>query len=198
MTSVQQGLQRLMQGLKQAGIEPAVAPASPADLAAVAEWIPLSPELTAWYSQAAPMEEIAFEWGALQLTLHSLPGLVEWQEGWRWQAGRRDRLDPEWQPEWVVIANWDGDPAIADTAKPETPVFQAPHGMGGWDLCPIAPNLGAFLAAVGIWAEIVHGQFHGDIKDADYNMRDDVHQALDKALEPILAPGYRDRWTRFD
>ena len=198
MASVDEGLQQLMEGLKRAGIEAVVAPASKAELAEVREVIPLSAELEAWYRKAAPRKDIDFEWGAVTLFIHGLPGLVEWQEGYRWEAGSRDRLDPEWKPQWVAIANWDGDPAIADTSKPETPIYTAMHGEGTWEPKPIAPNLGAFLAAVGIWAEVVHGRFQGDITDEEFEMRADVRKVLDAALEPILETKYRRRWLKFD
>jgi hypothetical protein len=145
------------------------------DIAKAKEVLPLTDSMIEWYRCASPLEfEIpwTFEW----LMLYGPGNLMDGQAGYRWISGVEEELIEEWNADWVVIGDCSADPVIADTSKPETPIFTAMHGCGSWEPELIAPNLGAYLQILSHWVDALtenegriedeHGEFLSGFLDS--------------------------------
>jgi hypothetical protein len=130
--------------LTQAGIAHDFRPGNADDLRRAAGVLSLSPELTEFYAAAGAglPEHIPAPLG--EISLFPIAKLVDAQAGYRWNARTRVPLDG-WPSTWVVVAGQEGDPFIADTGAPGTPVGVAVHGSGTWQPRWIAPTFRDFL-----------------------------------------------------
>ncbi|RYH50065.1 MAG: hypothetical protein EON54_15800 [Alcaligenaceae bacterium] len=81
-----------------------------------------------------------------------VPGLLASMEGYRFILDRQastpthlvwsDAVESgEWQPQWVVLQNANGDPLIGDISQPDVPVLWDWHGNGRWSPQPLFPAL---------------------------------------------------------
>lgn len=78
--------------------------------------------------------------------LPRLAGLWELQAGYRWNALTSDPL-PNWDDDWLVVADQGGDPFILSRARGA--VSFAQHGAGAWNLAPLFPDLATMAACLG-------------------------------------------------
>jgi len=56
----------------------------------------------------------------------------------------------QWRREWIVIAEHEGDPFIADISKPGVPVLLAEHGLGHWKPRRVHRRIAAFAKSIKI------------------------------------------------
>ncbi len=132
-------------------------------------------------------------WFVEDLRLYSPAELVEWQEGYRWHALTGAAL-PDWDPHWIVIGDASGDPVIARTDAPGTPVYMAVHGIGAWEPYPMSPDLATYLMALGLWIEVCVGGHKGQIRGEDSRVRNEVRSEVDARLQAIPGWEYRQHW----
>ncbi|EHK64563.1 SUKH-4 family immunity protein [Achromobacter arsenitoxydans] len=132
--------------------------------------IPLPPVLADFYEQVGPWGSTYHEnVGPVGITLSetniSFPPLHRlWnlQAGYRWDASNGQRV-PQWQDNWLVIADRNADPFILETDSGR--ILYAMHGAGAWnpdELAPDLPTLAAALAAVGLVCLEADEDLHDD------------------------------------
>jgi hypothetical protein len=92
-----------------------------------------------------------------------------------------------WSSDWLVIGDVGGDPVIADTALPGTPISLAMHGAGIWRPMTVAPTPASFLAAVAAWLRVLLA-YDGEHLDAknDFCVKPGFYQALTEHLRAVL------------
>lgn len=137
-------------------------------------------------------------WYGNDLYLRDPLALVAGQEGYRWRGRERGALDPGWDARWLVIGDHGGDPVIAHTDAPGTPISLAAHGTGSWALYRVAPSLAAYLAAVAIWIEVGLIAFGGRYLDDSSVPLPRFRGELEARLAAIFAGEYRQHWLFLD
>lgn len=113
------------------------------------------------------------------LPLHRLWDL---QAGYRWDASDGKRV-PQWQDNWLVIADQNADPFILDTETGR--ILYAMHGTGAWDPYEVAPDLytlAAALAAVGV----VFLEADEDLRDDDWAVKPEHRLRAVRELAAVL------------
>ena len=140
-----EALAALEAALLRAGIAHCFRPGDHDDVSRAVDLLPLSPELTEFYATAGAglPEHIPAPLG--EISVFPIAKLVEAQGGYRWNAQTGEPLHG-WLGAWVVVAAQEGDPFIADTGTPGTPVGVAVHGSGTWQPHWVAPTFRDFLA----------------------------------------------------
>jgi hypothetical protein len=151
----------------------------------VIDILPLSGELLDWYRNAAPID-LYIPWHGNDLFLYDPRKLVEYQQGYRWRLGNREKTDYGWQQNWVVIGDIGGDPIIADISEEETPIYFALHGASAWQPKIIAPSLRLFLSALIIWLNIVK-KYENSITEEDGSLLRRVKSDMEFQLSSILS-----------
>ncbi|WP_433921672.1 hypothetical protein [Paenibacillus taichungensis] len=157
----------------------------------VDERIPLSPELQYLYSHYEMMDEqangtlkmknAAVEIGDAALIFFVAPEhLYRQQLGHRWIGMNEPYEESDsWQKNHVVIANFNDDPIIVDTAAPDSPVYAA---FAGEEPQLIADSLTDFFNALAILIEAARTHT-GELKD------EETYETIPEYLEhvePIL------------
>ncbi|MFD1885518.1 hypothetical protein [Paenibacillus wenxiniae] len=161
------------------------------------ERIPLSAELTYWYSHyemidpkepgANPRKNAAVLIGDGILLFFAAPeDLYDLQLGRRWVGmGDPDQLQESenWRAEYVVIATFNDDPVIADTSAPGTPIYVA-YDTGKPALA--AASLAEFFAALTILIEAATA-LDGEIQDEDtFEVKPQYMEAIEPKLNELL------------
>lgn len=150
--------------------------------------IPLPPVLANFYEQVGPwgatyhqnVGPVGITLSETNVTFAPLHKLWDRQAGYRWDASNGQRV-PEWQDNWLVIADQNADPFILDTRTGK--ILYAMHGTGRWDadeLVPDLPMLAAALAAVGL----VCLEADEDLRNDDWEIKP-AHRA--RALRELAA-----------
>jgi len=168
-----------------------------ATLAGVAQRLPLSVDLRAWYATAAPLD-VALPFFPEGPILYDPRELLARQEGYRWRAGQRETIADAWDAAWLVVGDYGSDPIIARTDLAGTPIAMAAHGQGQWSPFLVAPSLAAYLHALAVWVGVRVLDFGDAIFSDDDVLRPDYLAALDERLTPMLADEYRRHWLLFD
>ena len=145
----------------------------------IREALALSPDLMEWYQVAAPLDFHVMGLGS-SLYLANPLNLTRKQGSYRWEWEHPEKLDTEWNPHWVVIADIGDDPIIAHVDQPGTPISFAFHGMGTWTPYKVAPDLAKYLELVCQWLDLCVGKY-----DGTWNMLDDDCVLLPKAEQDI-------------
>ncbi|MCS1384071.1 hypothetical protein NXZ75_17835 [Lysinibacillus sphaericus] len=159
----------------------------------VDEKIYLSPELILFYQQCEIICNIRpdgyqldctdIDLGNSLLFLYAADKLVRRQEGFRW-IGTEKREDPNWNPNWLVVADKDDDPIVVVTNQENSPVFASYETSA---LFPIADSFSVFLDALSVTLEIIHEKFKGEIMDEEtFEIYDDFVEKLKSSLISIL------------
>jgi len=125
--------------------------------------IPLSPELQHFYTRyeirsgadhktSLGMKSAAVEIGDAAVLFFPKPEhLFRQQLGYRWLGtGEPYQASPSWPPEHVVIANYNDDPLIVDTASPASPVYGR---IDGSEAFLLADSLADFFSALALLIE---------------------------------------------
>lgn len=152
--------------------------------------IPLPAVLADFYEQVGPWGATYHEnVGPVGITLSetniSFPPLHRlWnlQAGYRWDASNGQRV-PEWQDNWLVVADQNADPFILDTQTGR--ILHAMHGTGGWDpgeVAPDLPTLAAALAAIGL----VCLEADEDLRDDDWEIKPEHRARALRDLTEVL------------
>lgn len=172
--------------------------ADPDEISAVeAELGPFTETLRAWYLRAAPVE-VWVPWTAEDMAFFDLDDLRGAQSGYRWHGNDESVVLAGWNPAWLVIANFSGDPVIASLDSDETPVSFARHGAGSWSPREVAPGLPAFLAAMAVWMNVCLGEYGGEIRDeVEFELKPEFKERLAQALSGVLGPEHREAFLSF-
>ena len=186
-------IRALLEVARRAQIEAVFSPEGRGTLAIIDHQLPMTEELLAWYETSAPRDAEIPQFPEY-LRLYDLVMLFERQNGYRWPVGRRGVVDPGWNPCWLVIGDYSGDPLIAHTDEAGTPISMAAHGAGGWQPYRMAPSLAAYLAALAIWIEVSVIAYRGVIRDDDSVVLPEFHRDLNASFAQVLAPEYRRNW----
>lgn len=157
--------------------------------------ITLPEVLRGFYEIGNPIE-VEMPWLIEWLSLFSREDLDELQEGYRFSVGEPDQLTPDWQPQWLVIGECSGDPIIADTNRPETPILMAVHGVGSWSPKQISPSFSAFLEFLVNWLRF-YRERRGQLHDDDGELLPAVKAALSDRVANHLPPADRDNLIEF-
>lgn len=176
----------------------AVRAAAPDEIAAAeSALVPFTDALRAWHLRASPVD-VAVPWVAEDMAFFDLESLHGAQAGYRWD-GYDDSpavLDG-WNPAWLVIAEFSGDPVIASLESGETSVSFARHGAGNWSPREVAPDLSAFLSAMAVWMNVCLAEYGGEILDDDFELKADFKARLETALSGVLGEEHRAAFLSF-
>ncbi|MFC9709387.1 hypothetical protein ACFTRD_14670 [Paenibacillus sp. NPDC056933] len=161
----------------------------------VDERIPLSPELLYLYSHYEMMDEqakgtlkmknAAVEIGDAALLSFVAPEHLHRQQlGYRW-IGINEPYEESasWHKSHVVIANYNDDPLIVDTAAPDSPVYAA---LAGQEPQLIADSLTDFFTALSILIEAARS-YGGELKDEEtYETKPEYLEHVEPVLNDLL------------
>ncbi|QOS80483.1 hypothetical protein JNUCC31_06110 [Paenibacillus sp. JNUCC31] len=161
----------------------------------VDERIPLSPELQYLYSHYEMMDEqaqgtlkmknAAVEIGDAALISFVAPEHLHRQQlGYRW-IGMNEPYEESasWHKNHVVIANYNDDPLIVDTATPNSPVYAA---FSGGEPNRIADSLSDFFTALSILIETARN-YAGEVKDEEtYETKSEYLERVEPVLNDLL------------
>jgi hypothetical protein len=177
----------LMDALQRAGIVAEFGPYPGMDIEVAARDVPVSAEMRAFYGTTGPLCQLDIPAPLGAITFVPGRDLVAHQYGYRWDARDGQRLDA-WPAAWVVLADHAGDPFIADTAIPGTPVGIAIHGVGQWTPYWVAPTLADFIALLACFVQAYVVEYHHrgnrdeDHDDPDLMWPPAYHQRIDALL----------------
>jgi hypothetical protein len=185
MAGLLEAIARVCTTLDTYGIKRDGRPSSRRAIREIAEVLPISEELRALYGTAL-RSEVGFGWFAEKVTLYALSDLFERQYGYRWAVGSRTPL-PGWNVNWIVIGDvMGGDPIIAATQEPGTPIYWAMHGVGPWKPVLAAASLAVAADALTEWLHVFHGEFQGKICDADSVPRPEAVEAIRSRVGKVV------------
>ncbi|MEC0124482.1 hypothetical protein [Paenibacillus pabuli] len=161
----------------------------------VDERIPLSPELQYLYSHYEMMDEqakgtlkmksAAVEIGDAALLSFVAPEHLHRQQlGYRWIGMSEPYQEaPSWKTNHVVIANFNDDPLIVDTAAPNSPVYAA---FTGEEPQLIANSLSDFFNALAILIEAARA-YSGELMDEEtYETKPEYLEHVEPVLNELL------------
>lgn len=197
MAALEDGIDAFARGVEEHGLGSARA-AAPGEVAAVeAALVPFTDALRQWHLRASPVE-VEVPWVAEEMSFVDLHNLREAQAGYRWLGfDDSEGVVDGWNPEWLVIGSFSGDPVIASLDSTDTPVLFARHGAGAWTPRQVAPGLHAFLSAMAVWMDVSQGEFGGEILDADFELRTEFKERLAQALSSVLGQEHRAAFLSF-
>ncbi|NTJ18567.1 hypothetical protein G6L45_33330 [Agrobacterium rhizogenes] len=161
----------------------------------VDERIPLSPELQYLYSHYEMMDELAkgtlkmksaaVEIGDAALLFFVAPEHLHRQQlGHRW-IGMNEPYEESasWPKNHVVIANFNDDPLIVDTAAPNSPVYAA---FAGEEPQLVSDSLTDFFNALAILIEAAR-DYDGELKDEEtYETKPEYLEHVEPILNDVL------------
>ncbi len=86
---------------------------------------------------------------------------------------------PEWNKNFIVIADTESDPYCIDTTKANSPVYEAMHGTGKWDFSVHTNNFEVFLDKLIIYNYL---NFRFNNKNYQYDLNSDAPSAEEKEI----------------
>ena len=119
-----------------------------------ADWkglFPLPGALAAFYRDVGPVD-ITIEGYGNPTYLPSLAHLWEHQAGYRWNGATGEPI-PEWNDDWIVVADEGADPFIFSIA--DGAILYAHHGTGSWDADRLYANINAMAACMATLGGVV-------------------------------------------
>jgi len=171
--------------------------AKPATISAARRRLTIPDELAKFYELADPQSvKIPTVEGGI-LTLYSAKSLVTKQKGFRWNSKNGRKL-PDWNDDWLVIGDEDGDPFVVDTRlkRGPHPVLRDFRNTEKWLPTRIADDLGQFLQLLTAWVDILVGEFSMKVLDKDDTLLDKVEELLAPRVEEHTDdPDLIDYWT---
>ncbi|MBB4637810.1 hypothetical protein [Longimicrobium terrae] len=197
MVRVDDGIDAFARGVRDHGLGSFRA-AAPDEVAEVeSALVPFTDALRQWHLRASPVD-VWLPWVAEDMAFFSLDSLHGAQAGYRWHGyDEGQALLDGWNPAWLVIAEFSGDPVIASLDSIETPVSFARHGAGSWSPREVAPGLPSFLSAMAVWMDVCLGEYGGEIMDDDFELKADFKERLDGALAGVLGAEHRAAFLSF-
>ncbi len=159
----------------------------------ISKEIQLSPELEYFYKKCEiicdvrddgyHLDGIGIDFGDIDLYLYSPDNLERRQEGFRW-IGSEKNENPNWDPNWIVLADKDDDPIVVVTNQEGSPVLASYETS---DLFPVADSFSDFLDSLSVILVLVHEKFEGEIMDEEtFEFYDDFIVMLKSSLNNIL------------
>lgn len=154
----------------------------PASDEARAELLPvLGPSLLAEIDAHGYPGGLEIPWTAEELFVYPLGEMAARQAGYRFDA-RTLEPSPFWNPRKHVLADVRADPIVLE---PDSPLWAAVHGVGGWTWRKVARDLPEFLATLDAWLRFFVLERDREIFDDDFNLLDEAREAI---LSRVLAP----------
>ena|ERR1051326_8524122 len=148
----------------------------------VSDWAgeyPLPSAVAEYYSNLGPVDVWLESYGN-PYSLPSLSRLWSHQVGYRTHGNTGERL-PDWEDDWLVIADQGGDPFIF--SRTTSRILHAYHGEGVWEPDQIFESLPEMATSLAILGEIV-GSAGREFTDEDSLIRP---QFREEARARILA-----------
>ena len=84
----------------------------------------------------------------IEICLYGAKDLIEGQSGYSYNPVEKAVIE-DWDPNFVVIANFDADPFCIDISEKNSPVYYAMHGMDEWCFDEYCDSLETFLKLAG-------------------------------------------------
>lgn len=148
------------------------------------EWlgdIPLPALVEKFYAEIGP-SSITIENHGNPYFLPSLASLWQFQTGYRWHGITGERL-PEWDDDWLVVADEGGDPFILSISTGA--ILYAHHGEGVWEPEVIYPDIFTMAACMAILGSIVKDA-RNDFTDQECRIRPRHQAEAMRRFEEIL------------
>jgi hypothetical protein len=111
-----------------------------------------------------------------------LAGLWKYQEGYRYHSDT-GILCPEWNDDWIVIADEGGDPFIISREK--GCILHDLHGQGAWDPNEFVSDILTFAGSIASLGVIV-AETKLMLTDADFHIKKEYMQRARRDLELFL------------
>lgn len=152
---------------------------------------PLGPALHEYYSHLDMADSPAVG-GAMQLQLFELNRIESAQAGWRWIRDKSGNTieNKNWQENWVIFADRNGDALFVDTQTE----FGTVYGSIQQRNFLVSNTLSSFLEAQAACMAIEADEFNYDVYDDDFNPIDTFMSKIEKAsadaLDSNAHPGF--------
>ncbi len=143
--------------------------------------IPLPAAVEKFYAEVGP-SDITIENYGNPYFLPSLASLWQFQTGYRWHGFTGERL-PEWDGDWLVVADEGGDPFILSISTGS--ILYAHHGEGVWEPEVIYPDIFTMAACMAILGSIVT-EARDDFIDQECRIRPRHQAEAMQQFEEIL------------
>lgn len=111
-----------------------------------------------------------------------LVDLWQFQKGYRWHGFTGERL-PEWDDDWLVVADEGGDPFIFSRSAGS--ILSAHHGEGVWEPELIYPDIFAMAACMATLGSIVTDASN-DFCDRECRIRPKYQTEAMQRIEEVL------------
>jgi hypothetical protein len=158
----------------------------------VDEKIALSTELKTFYEHCEiicdvrhdghELKSMGIDLGNAPLSLWPSQNLALRQDGFRW-IGPDRKENPNWHPNWLVIADSNDNPIVVVTDKEGSPVMASYEGGA---LFPIADSFSDFLDYLSAAIELVQGKYNGEIiNDESYELLEGFIENLKERLANV-------------
>lgn len=148
------------------------------------EWkgeISLPPAVERFYAEVGPVD-ITIDCHGNPYFLPKLTDLWQFQAGYRWHGITGERL-PEWDDDWLVVADEGGDPFIFSRSAGS--VLFTHHGMSVWEPEPIYPDIFTMAGCMAILGSIV-AEAHDDFTDQECRIRPKCQAKAMQRFEEVL------------
>jgi hypothetical protein len=148
------------------------------------EWrgeIPLPPAVERFYGEVGPVD-ITIKGQGNPYFLPKLADLWQFQMGYRWHGFTGERL-PEWDDDWVVVADEGGDAFIL--SRTNDSILFALHGRRLWEPEPIYPDIFTMAGCMAILGSIV-AEARDDFTDQECRIRPKYQTEAIRRLGEVL------------
>lgn len=151
----------------------------------ITEPIPLGSILREYYGRLE-LAEKPIVGGALQLRLWTLDELETNQHGWRWirVKGGPVTEDPNWNKNWVVVADRNGDAIIVDISTANGTVY----GAIGSRNFKIADDLASFFQTMAETIMVEVSVYDYEVYDDDFNPLPSFLDEMRTIARRVLGP----------
>lgn len=139
-------------------------------------------KLLKWYKDHAPrMGELDF--GGNPIQLYEPEEIVEVQVNFSHDLESM-QSNPEWQNDWIVIADNGLNPFILDKKKEN--LYHVWHGQGAINLREIAPSLEGFIETLNVLCEVCYLKYEGQFLNDEWEFDKKILREIEKKLGAIL------------
>lgn len=84
-----------------------------------------------------------------EIEVYGAKHLIEGQEGYAYNPVQKSVIE-DWNPNYIVIANYNADPYCIDISQENSPVYYAVHGLGRWEFEEDSKSVEEFFDFLGI------------------------------------------------
>ncbi|MEQ8767094.1 MAG: SMI1/KNR4 family protein [Planctomycetota bacterium] len=196
MTQLEEAISKFCESVRQHLPKARFGQAKSTTLTAAKKKVTLPEELIKFYQDADPtLVKVPSLDG--EITLYPSRHLLTKQKGFRFHPKTGRKL-PEWNENWLVIGDEDGDPFIIDTRlkRPPHAVYRDYLDTEEWSPTRVADSLPQFLDLLRVWVDIIVGDCNLKITDKDDQLLPSVEAKLSPRVEAITDdPDLIDYWT---